>query len=69
MYRDNGASRVHQLQHEMELPARDVVLKVTENKVQLIQLFLEKFKSSVDEIICRSKISIIGKDPIPFDLV
>ena len=68
IYRDNRARRVYQLQPEMELPARDVVLKVTENKVQLIHLIIEKFKSSAVEINCRSKIVITGKDPIPFEI-
>ena len=59
---------VYQLQPEMELPARDVFMKVTENKVQLIQLIIEKFKSSTVEINCRIKIVITGKDPIPFEI-
>ena len=40
-YRDNGTSRVYQLTPVIALPPRDVVLKVTENKVQLIQLIVQ----------------------------
>ena len=35
-YRDSGASRVYQLTLDAPIPSRDVMLKVSENKEQLI---------------------------------
>ena len=66
MNRDTGASRIHNCLPEMQLPSRDVVLRFTKNKEQLIELIVNKIKT--DTVKIRNIITVTGKDPIPFKI-
>ena len=46
--RDKGASRVYQLIPSTPLPSRDVILTVTDNKVQLIKLIIDSILENPD---------------------
>ena len=67
MSRDTGASRVCNFLPYMQLPSRDVVLKVTKNKEHVIELTVYKIKINIVKI--RIKITVTGKDPIPFKVI
>ena len=66
-YRDIGASRVYQLTLDTELPSMDVLLKVTENKEQLIQLVVDDFIRHASSIY-PNKVILTGQDPIPIQI-
>ena len=51
MNRDTIANRVYNFLLDMQLHSWDVVLKVTKNKEQLIELIVNKIKTGVVEIM------------------
>ena len=61
-----GASRVYNVLPEMQLPSRDVVLKVTKNKEQLYELIVNRIKT--DTVKIRNTITVTSKDPIPLKI-
>ena len=67
--RDKGGSRVYQLTLLTSLPARDVLLTVTENKVQLINIIIESILETPDSFYTEHKLVITGPDPIPFEIM
>ena len=59
----NDASRKHKLRLQTKLPAQKVVLNVTYNKVQLIELICQYLTEHI--IDNQNKLVITGKDPTP----
>ena len=66
--RNKGGSRVYQLTPTTPLQPRDVILTVTENKVQLINLIVENIRKNPDVFNTAHKIVVTGPDPIPFEI-
>ena len=67
-YRDTGASRIYQLHPETALPSKDIVLKVSHNKDQLIKLIINKIISEAHKYTGRNKLVVTGSDPVPLEL-
>ena len=66
--RNKGGSRVYQLTPTTPLQPRDVILTVTENKVQLINLIVENIRKNPDIFNTAHKLVATGPDPIPFEI-
>ena len=65
-YRDQGASRVYSLCPTAKLPSQKVVLTVSSNKGQLIDLILTELIYHKDMLI--GKLMITGNDPVPIQI-
>ena len=63
MNRDTGASRIYDFLPDMQLPTRDVALKDTKNKKELVEIIVNKIKTDIAKI--RNTIKVTGKDLIP----
>ena len=66
-YRDSGASRVYQLTADTPLPSRDVLLQVSENKEQLIQLIVDDLIANA-RYMFPNRLIVTGKDPVPLQI-
>ena len=62
--REKGASRVFRLQATSRLPQQTLMLSVTANKVQLINLLISDLKENPIEM--ENTLVVTGPDPIPF---
>ena len=65
-YRDQGASRVYFLRPIAKLPYQKIVLTVSSNKKQLIDLILTELIYHKDMLI--GKLVITGNDPVPIQI-
>ena len=65
-YRDQGASRVYSLRPTAKLPSQKVILTVSSNKKQLIDLILTELIHHKDML--NGKLVITGNDPVPFQI-
>ena len=65
-YRDKGASRVYSLRPTAKLPSQKVVLTVSSNTKQLIDLILTKLIYHTDML--NGKLVITGNDPVPIQV-
>ena len=65
--RDKGASRTFTLRRTTSLPAQKVILTVTGNKMQLIDLICEDLKAHND-LFTNKKLVVTGNDPIPVEI-
>jgi len=67
--RGKQASRRHQLSRSMMLPPQKVVLTVTYNKVQLINLIIETLRERRRQFIpTNHKLVVTGPDPVPVEI-
>ena len=64
--RDQGASRVYTLRPPARLPAQKVVLTVSSNKTQLIDLILADLEAHKD--VLNGKLVVTGNDPVPIQI-
>lgn len=64
--RDQGASRVYTLRPATRLPSQKVILTVSRNKKQLIDLISEDLISHKD--VFNNKLVITGNDPVPVQI-
>ena len=62
--RDKGASRVYSLRNTTRLPPQKVMLTVTRNKVQLIDLICEDMAFHKDDF-SQHKLVLTGSNPVP----
>ena len=62
-----GASRVYTLQNTTRLPPQKVMLTVTRNKVQLIDLICEDMAFH-KEYFSQHKLVLTGSDPVPVEI-
>ena len=67
-YRNNGASQVYQLTPITSLPLKDIVLKVTESKVQLIQLIVQDLVRNPETFHSKHKLIVTEQDPVPLEI-
>ena len=65
--RDKGASKVYTLQNTTRLPPQKVMLTVTRNKVQLIDLICEDMAFH-KEYFSQHKLVLTGSDPVPVEI-
>lgn len=65
--RGKGVSRVFRLLTTSRLPAANLVLNVTANKVQLIKLIIADFLAHKEDIVSHSLV-ITGPDSVPVEL-
>ena len=63
---DQWASRVYELRPLARLPAQKVVLSVSRNKTQLIDLIMEDLQAHKD--VLNGKLVITGNDPVPVQI-
>ena len=67
--RQKGASRQHRLTLTMPLPPQKVLLTVTQNKIQLIDLIVAALQKEKDQFkLCGHKLVVTGRDPIPVEI-
>ena len=67
--RQKGASRQHRLTLTMLLPPQKVLLTVTQNKIQLIDLNVAALQKEKDQFkLCGQKLVVTGRDPIPVEI-
>ena len=59
---------MYQLTPVTALQQRDVGLKVTENKVQLIQLIVQNLVRNPAIFHGRHKLIVTGQDPVPLEI-
>jgi len=62
------ASRRHQLNLTTPLPAQKIVLTVTENKVQLINIICSSIKDHPEAFSTNTKLILTGPNPIPMEI-
>ena len=65
--RDKGASREYTLRNTTRLPPQKVMLTVTRNKVQLIDLICEDMAFH-KEYFSQHKLVLTGSDPVPVEI-
>ena len=65
--RGKGASRVYSLRNTTRLPPQKVMLTVTINKVQLIDLICEDMAFHKDDF-SQHKLVLTGSDPVPVEI-
>ena len=65
-YRDQGASRVYSLRPTAKLPSQKVVLTVSSNKKQLIDLILTEL--IYHKVMLNGKLVITGNYPVPIQI-
>ena len=65
--RDTGASRVYHLRLDTPIQSKDVILKVSENKEQLIQLIFIDLVANL-MLIFPQKFIVTRKDPVPLQI-
>ena len=65
--RDKGASRVYSLRNTTRLPPQKVMLTVTRNKVQLIDLICEDMAFHKDDF-SQHKLVLTGSDAVPVEI-
>ena len=68
MYHDNVASGAYQLSPEMSLPSREIILKVTGNKIQLIQLMIYALVKNASCFSSKNGIIVTGENLKPFEI-
>ena len=67
--RETSASRRYQLTPTMTLPPKKVVLTVTHNKIQLIDLIIQKIKEQSKQLcMCQQKLVVTGHDHVPTEV-
>ena len=67
--RQKGASRQHRLTLTMLLPPQKVLLTVTQNKIQLIDLNVAALQKEKYQFkLCGQKLVVTGRDPIPVEI-
>ena len=64
--RENKSSRVYSLTNTTRLPAQSVVLTVTKNKAQLIEIIINDLKLHADEFQGK-RLVVTGQDPVPIE--
>ena len=64
--RDQGASRVYTLHPATRLPSQKVILTVSSNKKQIIDLIVADLEAHSEEI--RGKLVVTGNDPVPVEI-
>ena len=68
-YRDKGASRVYSLRPTAKLPSQKVVLTVSSNTKQLIDLILTELTELIyHKDMLNGKLVITGNDPVPIQI-
>ena len=66
--RDTGASRVYHLTLDTPIQSKGVILKVSENKKQFVQLiFNDQVANAV--FIFLHKLTVTGEDPVPLQIL
>lgn len=65
--REKGASRVFKLKSTSRLPKQTLMLSVTANKVQLINLIVHDLKKYPLDM--ENKLVVTGPDPTPFECI
>ena len=65
--RDKGASRVYPLRNTTRLPPQKVMLTVTRNRVQLIDLICEDMAFHKDDF-SQHRLVLTGSDPVPVEI-
>ena len=65
--RDKGASRVYTLRNTTSLPPQKVMLTVTRNNVQLIDLICEDMAFHKD-YVSQHTLVLTGSDPVPVEI-
>ena len=58
---------MYQLTLDDPIPSRDVMLKVSENKEQLIQLIIDDLIAN-ERSMYPKKLTLTGKDPVPLQI-
>ena len=67
--RQKGASRQHCLTLTMPLPPQKVLLTVTQNKIQLIDLIVAALQKEKDQFkLCVHKLVVTGSEPVPVEI-
>ena len=61
------AAREYKLTINVPLPQQQVVLSVTKNKVQLIDLICEELQQ-LDDVLLNTSSVIIGRSPVPMEV-
>ena len=64
--RDQGANQVNELRPLARLPTQKVVLTVSRNKTQLVDLIMEDLQAHKD--VLNGKLAITGNDPVPVQI-
>ena len=63
------ASRHHQLSQSMHLPPQKVVLAVTYNKIQLVDVIVETLRAQKQQLSSTNhKLVVTGRDPVPVEI-
>ena len=67
--RQKGASRQHCLTLTMPLPPQKVLLTVTQNKIQWIDLIVAALQKENDQFkLCVHKLVVTGREPVPVEI-
>ena len=67
--RETSTRRRYQLTQMMTIPPKKVVLTVTHNKIQLIDLVIQKIKEQSKQLsMCQHKLVVTGGDHVPTEV-